>query len=79
MTVSYITETPDGVCVGYSSTDKVGFYGTTPIAQPTVATLATTAATISQVGTTGKWAWATSTAAKASASAIAALAKLGLV
>lgn len=27
---------PDGVSLGQSSTDKVGFYGTTPIAKPSV-------------------------------------------
>ena len=27
---------PDGLSVGQSATDKVGFYGTTPIAKPSV-------------------------------------------
>ncbi len=77
MTVSYITETPDGVCVGYSATDKLGFFGTTPVAK-TAVTFATTAAVISQVATSGKWAFSTSTAAKAIASGMVALKKLGL-
>lgn len=51
----------DGVILGRSTTDKVGFYGTAPVVQPTVTAIGTT--TISQVGTTGKWAFATSTAA----------------
>lgn len=51
----------DGALIGNSSTEKIGFYGTTPIVQPSVTAIGTT--TISQVGTTGKWAFATSTAA----------------
>jgi hypothetical protein len=52
-----------GQKIGQSSTDKLGFYGETPIVQPSVTAIGTT--TISQVGTTGKWAFATSTAALA--------------
>jgi hypothetical protein len=53
-----------GTNFGQSSTDKIGFYGlATPIVQPSVTAIGTT--TISQVGTTGKWAFATSTAAVA--------------
>jgi hypothetical protein len=37
---------PDGVLLGQSSTDKIGFYGlTTPIVRPSVATAITTGAT----------------------------------
>ena len=37
---------PDGVLLGQSSTDKIGFYGlTTPIVRPSVATIITTGAT----------------------------------
>jgi hypothetical protein len=54
---------PDGTRLGQTSTDLVAFYGATPTAQPTVTAIGTT--TISQVGTTGKWAFATSTAAVA--------------
>ena len=54
----------DGTILGQSSTDKLGFYGiATPIVQPSVTGIGTT--TISQVGTTGKWAFASSTAALA--------------
>lgn len=53
----------DGTVLGQSATDKVGFYGVTPVVQPSVTAIGTT--TISQVGTTGKWAFATSTAALA--------------
>lgn len=38
-----VQETPDGTLVGRNTTSKVGFYGTTPIARPVVATGATTA------------------------------------
>ncbi len=54
---------PDGAQMGLTTSDKIGFYGATPIVQPTVTAIGTT--TISQVGTTGKWAFATSTAALA--------------
>lgn len=37
---------PDGALVGNSATEKIGFYGATPVVQPvTVAAVATTAAT----------------------------------
>lgn len=51
------------ITLGTSASSLLGFYGTSPIAQPSVTAIATT--TISQVGTTGKWAFATSTAAVA--------------
>lgn len=65
---------PDGIVVGQSITDLVGFYGVTPVAQPAsasqaavtvtaVSAIATT--TLSQVATSGKWAFASSTAATA--------------
>lgn len=37
MAVHYVGDNgPDGVCVGTASTEKVGFYGTTPITKPSV-------------------------------------------
>lgn len=36
-------ETTDGTLVGRNTTSKVGFYGTTPITRPVVASGATTA------------------------------------
>lgn len=57
---------PDGTCLGQDSTDKVAFFGSTPVAKTSVAATAVTAVattTISQVATSGKWAFATSTAA----------------
>lgn len=37
MAVHYVGDNgPDGVCIGTASTEKVGFYGTTPIAKPSV-------------------------------------------
>lgn len=73
---------PDGTNLGQSSTDKIGFYGlAAPIVKPTVTGIGTT--TISQVGTTGKWAFATSTAALAFVARVRSLqdklAALGLV
>lgn len=35
-------ETPDGTLVGRNTTSKVGFYGTTPIVRPILASAATT-------------------------------------
>lgn len=66
-TALYNTENPgtglNGALIGASTTALVGFYGKTPIVQPSVTHIATTV--ISQVGTSGKWAFSTSTAAKA--------------
>lgn len=72
----------DGTILGQSTSDKLGFYGlATPIVQPSVTAIGTT--TISQVGTTGKWAFATSTAAVAFVARVRSLqdklAALGLV
>ena len=70
-----------GNLVGRNSTSKVGFYGTTPVVQSSVTHIGTT--TISQVGTSGKWAFASSTAAKAFVSQLqsiqTALSACGLV
>jgi len=59
-----------GVVVGQSS-GKVGFYGEAGSTQLSVTAIGTT--TISQVGTTGKWAFATSTAALAFVSRVQSL------
>jgi len=59
---------PTGSMWGQSTTEKIGFYGSTPVAKTAVAATAVTAVgttTISQVATSGKWAFATSTAATA--------------
>jgi hypothetical protein len=53
----------DGTSFGSSTTEKISFYGVTPIVQPAVTAIGTT--TISQVATSGKWAFASSTAAQA--------------
>lgn len=46
MAVHYVGDNgPDGVCVGTGSTEKVGFYGTTPIVKPSITAVATTTAT----------------------------------
>lgn len=46
MAVHYVGDNgPDGVCVGTASTEKVGFYGTTPITKPSVTWPNTTTAT----------------------------------
>ncbi len=58
----------DGTLLGGATTDKIGFYGTTPAAKTAVSATAVTAigtTTISQVATSGKWAFASSTAAAA--------------
>lgn len=60
---------PEGVCIGQSSSDKLGFYGlATSIAQPTMTLNATTALTSTAVlsaAYTGMWAWSSSTVGKA--------------
>jgi len=83
MAIHYLGDNgPDGTVLGLSSTEKIGFYGlATAIVQPSVTGIGTT--TISQVGTTGKWAFATSTAAAAFVARVRSLqdklAALGLV
>jgi hypothetical protein len=62
---------PSGAQMGQSATEKVGFFGAVPVVQPTCTAIGTT--TISQVGTTGKWAFATSTAATAFVARVIAL------
>ncbi len=47
--------------IGQATTDVIGFYGETGVAQQSVTAIGTT--TISQVATSGKWAFASSTAA----------------
>ena len=42
---------PDGQSLGQSATDKIGFYGTTPIAQAAVAATTTTTATTTALQT----------------------------
>lgn len=67
--------------LGDAAADTLGFYGATPIAQPSVSAIGTT--TISQVATSGKWAFASSTAALAFVARVQALQdkldELGLV
>lgn len=44
--VEYIgTNGSGGMCFGYDSTEKIGFYGKTPIARPSVTAATTTATT----------------------------------
>lgn len=59
---------PAGAQFGQSTTEKIAFYGSTPVVKTAVTATAVTAiatTTISQVATSGKWAFATSTAATA--------------
>lgn len=67
-------KTEDGYVVGQSADDKVGFYGTTPIAQPAsasqgavtiTATTALTAATISAANSSGVFGFSSQTVANA--------------
>lgn len=43
---------PAGAMLGQSSTDKIGFYGTTPVVQPASASQAAVAATTTTTATT---------------------------
>jgi hypothetical protein len=75
MGVEYIGRNgPDGMSLGSGITELISFYGVTPTAQRAsasqsnytiTATTALATATISQVGTSGKWAFASSTVALA--------------
>lgn len=47
MAVKYLGDAaPDGVCLGRSATDKVAFYGATPVVRPVVSDTAVTTAII---------------------------------
>lgn len=48
-----------GVCLGRAATDKIGFYGTTPIVRPTVSNTAITTALITT--TTNNYGFANTT------------------
>ena len=51
--VEYLgTNRPDGCCIGYSSSDKVGFFGTTPADQPASSNQAAVTATVTTTQTT---------------------------
>jgi hypothetical protein len=67
MTVVYVGDgNPDGTCLGQSTSDKVGFYGTAPSAKTTVThTAAAGTAAVFSAAFTGMWAYASSTVAKA--------------
>ena len=43
---------PDGTIVGRASTEKVGYYGTTPVVQPTSANQAAVAGTVTTTAVT---------------------------
>ena len=46
MAVEYIGKNaPDGMCFGYAATDKIAFFGTTPVVQQAGAAIATTLTT----------------------------------
>ena len=46
MAVHYLGDnSPDGMGVGLSATEKVGFFGTTPVVRPSITAVATTTAT----------------------------------
>lgn len=61
---------PDGCCMGQSTTDKLGFYGTAPVALQAVGTAVATTVAIS-TGTI--WGFATSTQANALTVQVAAI------
>ena len=53
MAVQYVNDgRPDGAYLGQDSSDKIGFYGTTPVAQPASASQAAASATTTTTATT---------------------------
>jgi len=54
----------DGCLIGGAATDKVGFYGTTPVVQPDATALTALATTVFSEAKTGIWGFGSSTAAK---------------
>lgn len=63
MAVEYIGKNaPDGMCVGLTSSEKLAFYGSTPVARQSL-TVTTVATTVSISTTSAKWGFSTSTQA----------------
>lgn len=53
MAVRYLgTNSPDGTVLGYDSAEKIGFYGATPVVQPSSASQAAVTATTTTTATT---------------------------
>lgn len=76
-------QNPSGVSVGYDATDKVGFYGATPIVQRSSASQAAITTTLAVSTTSNIWGFSTSTQANAIITLAnemrAALVALGLI
>lgn len=46
MAVQYLgNNSPDGMCIGLTATEKVAFFGSTPVVQPAITAVGTTTAT----------------------------------
>jgi hypothetical protein len=80
--VMYIGDNrPDGICLGLTSSEKLGFYGTTPAVQQSL-TVTTVATTVAVSTTSAIWGFSTSTQANqiivAVKEILEALATLGL-
>ncbi len=60
---------PDGLSIGQSSTDKIGFYGTAPSVKTSITDYTTTTAATS----TSPWGFGTSTQANALNAAVVAI------
>ncbi|MFZ5989429.1 MAG: hypothetical protein ACOYWZ_20225 [Bacillota bacterium] len=81
MAVDYLDNgNPDGTVLGQSTTEKISFYGVTPIVQRSGAAQGTFTTTMTS---TSPWGFATSTAADAAVALLteirAALVALGLI
>lgn len=65
---------PDGCSLGSATTEKISFYGVTPVTQPTSASQAavTTSVITTAATSTSPWGFATSTQADAVATIVAA-------
>lgn len=73
MAVHYVGDNgPDGVCVGTSSTELVGFFGATPIVKPTSSSFANAGSSIDVLTST----LVTSAGFNGSAAALAVLATI---
>lgn len=72
-TVEHLTTNrPDGATMGSSGTEKISFYGRTPVVIPTKPTALGTIV-FSQIATSGKWGFSSSTVAKTVAPRIDAI------
>ena len=74
MAVDYVTKgNDDGECIGNATTEKLAFWGATPVDRPEVTGDATAVATTAATSSTANWGYTSSTQADAIVTLVNAL------